>query len=109
MIAGLEGLLAGPAGPALAVLAMGLASYACRTSGFVLMSRIRITPRVERALRALPGSIIVAVAVPTGAAAGAPGIAGLVAAGVVMALTRFELAAIAAGVGMVAAGRALGF
>jgi uncharacterized membrane protein len=105
----LDAWLAGPAGPVLAILAMALATYACRISGVVMMSRMRVTPRVERALRAMPGSIVVATAVPVGVASGLPGIAGLVAAGVTMALVRFELAAILAGVGTVAAGRALGF
>ena len=103
-----DGLLAGPAGPIVAILAMGLSTYACRVAGVVMMSRVRVTPRVERALRALPGSIVVATAVPVGVAAGPSGIAGLAAAAVTMKLTRFELAAILAGVGTVAAGRALG-
>lgn len=101
--------LAGPFGPVLAILAMACVTYACRVSGVVMMSRLRVTPRVERALRAMPGSIIVATAVPVGVASGLPGIAGLLAAGITMALTRFELAAILAGIGTVAAGRALGF
>ena len=109
MIGLLDGVLAGPAGPALVILAMGLATYACRIAGVAVMSRVRVTPPVERALRALPGSIIVATAVPVGVAAGPPGIAGLVAAAITMKLTHFELAAILAGVGTVAAGRALGF
>ena len=109
MTALVDGWLAGPAGPLVAILAMALATYACRVSGVVMMSRMRVTPRVERALRAMPGSIVVATAVPVGVAAGLPGVAGLLAAGLTMALTRFELAAILAGVGTVAAGRALGF
>lgn len=109
MTAFLDDLLAGPAGPALVILAMTLVTYACRLAGVAVMSRLRVTLRVERALRALPGSIIVATAVPVGVAAGLPGIAGLVAAAVALKLTRFELAAILAGTGTVAAGRALGF
>jgi uncharacterized membrane protein len=105
----LDGLLAGPAGPLAALLAMALATYACRVSGVAVMSRVRVTPRVERALRALPGSIIVATAVPVGVAAGPAGVAGLVVAAATMKLTGFELAAILAGIGTVAAGRALGF
>lgn len=106
---GLDVLLNGPAGPALAIAAMGLASYLCRVSGVVLMGWVSLTPRVERALRALPGSIIVAVAVPAGVAAGPAGIVGLIAAAATMALVRLDLAAILVGVATVAAGRALGF
>ncbi len=68
------------------------------------MSRVRLTPRVERGLRALPGSIVVATALPTGLSAGLPGLLGLVTAAGVMALTRFELAAVLAGLGVVALG-----
>ncbi len=66
----IDALLAGPAGPWIAILALALVTYLCRASGVVLMSRVRLTPRVERGLRALPGSIVVATAVPTGLSAG---------------------------------------
>nr|WP_210344660.1 AzlD domain-containing protein [Methylobacterium ajmalii] len=89
-------------------MALALVTYLCRASGVVLMSRVRLTPRVERGLRALPGSIVVATAVPTGLSAGLPGLLGLVTAAGVMALTRFELAAVLAGLGVVALGRAVG-
>ncbi|BAQ43602.1 MULTISPECIES: AzlD domain-containing protein [Methylobacterium] len=104
----IDALLAGPAGPWIAILALALVTYLCRASGVVLMSRVRLTPRVERGLRALPGSIVVATAVPTGLSAGLPGLLGLVTAAGVMALTRFELAAVLAGLGVVALGRAVG-
>ncbi|BCM82978.1 AzlD family protein [Methylobacterium indicum] len=104
----IDALLAGPAGPWIAILALALVTYLCRASGVVLMSRVRLTPRVERGLRALPGSIVVATALPTGLSAGLPGLLGLVTAAGVMALTRFELAAVLAGLGVVALGRALG-
>jgi uncharacterized membrane protein len=104
----IDAALAGPAGPWIAILALALVTYLCRASGVVLMSRVRLTPRVERGLRALPGSIVVATALPTGLTAGLPGFLGLATAAAVMALTRFELAAVLAGLGVVAAGRALG-
>ncbi|KMO11533.1 branched-chain amino acid ABC transporter [Methylobacterium indicum] len=104
----IDALLAGPAGPWIAILALALVTYLCRASGVVLMSRVRLTPRVERGLRALPGSIVVATALPTGLSAGLPGLLGLVTAAGVMALTRFELAAVLAGLGVVALGRLAG-
>lgn len=104
----IDAVLASPAGSWIAILALALVTYLCRASGVVLMSRVRLTPRVERGLRALPGSIVVATALPTGLSAGLPGLLGLVTAAGVMALTRFELAAVLAGMGVVAAGRALG-
>jgi uncharacterized membrane protein len=105
----IEAWLAGPSGSALVIAALALVTYACRASGVVLMSRLRVTPRVERALRALPGSIVVAVALPTALAAGTPGVLAIVAAGATMMLTHFELAAIAAGVGAAALARAMGW
>ncbi len=101
-------LIAGPAGAAHAILAMAIATYLCRASGVVLMSRITITPRVERALRALPGSIVVATVLPLALDGGLPAIAALVAAIVVMRLVRFELAALVAGLAVVTLLRGIG-
>jgi uncharacterized membrane protein len=103
-----EGLLAGPAGAYAAILAMAVATYLCRASGVVLMSRVRLTPRVTRALRALPGSIVVATVAPLAAQAGAPAIAGVLVALGTMVLVRWELAALLAGLGTVALLRAAG-
>src|SRR5919205_656062 len=85
-------VLTGRAGPYLAIAAMALATYLCRLSGVALMSRVRLTPAIERALRALPGSIVVATVLPIALKAGAPAAIGLVAALAVMARTRQELA-----------------
>ena len=104
-----DGLLAGPAGPYVAIFAMAVATYLCRASGVVLMSRVRLTPRVTRALRALPGSIVVATVAPLTAQAGAPAIAGVAVALATMILLRYELAALLAGLGAVALLRAIGF
>jgi uncharacterized membrane protein len=103
-----DGFLAGPAGPYAAILAMAIATYLCRASGVVLMSRVRLTPRVTRALRALPGSIVVATVAPLAAQAGAPALAGVLAALVTMIVVRWELAALIAGLGTVALLRAMG-
>ena len=43
---------------------MTLVTFLCRIAGVVVMSRVRITPRIERGLRALPGSIILATILP---------------------------------------------
>jgi uncharacterized membrane protein len=95
-------VLAGPWGAALAIFAMMLVTYLCRASGVVLMSRIRITPRVERALRALPGSIVVATILPLAVEGGAPAMLGLAATVLAMSLVRVELVAIVAGLACVA-------
>src|SRR5215210_7327041 len=103
-----DGLLAGPAGPYAAILAMAVATYLCRAFGVVLMSRVRLTPRVARTLRALPGSIVVATVAPLAAQAGTPALAGVLAALATMILLRRELAALVAGLGTVALLRGLG-
>lgn len=105
---GISEWIAGPWGAAFAILCMTIATYLCRASGVVLMSRVTITPRVERALRALPGSIVVATILPLALDGGVPAMAGLVAAIAAMSLVRFELAALLAGLGVIALLRAGG-
>jgi len=101
-------VLAGPWGAALAILGMMAATFLCRASGFVLMSRVRITPRIERALRALPGSIVVATIVPIAAHGGTAALLGLGITVLAMSLMRLELVAIIAGLAAVAGMRAFG-
>ncbi len=43
-----------------AILAMAVATYAMRATGFWLMARVPVTPRLRRMLDALPGSVVVA-------------------------------------------------
>ena len=100
--------LTGSAGPYLAILAMAAATYLCRASGVMLMSRVRVTPRIERALRALPGSIVVATVLPLALASGLPALLGVAAGFATMAITRTEVAALAVGLATVAAARAGG-
>ena len=70
-------------------------------SGAVLMSRVRITPRVERALRALPGSIVVSTILPIAVQSGLSAFVGLSASITLMSVTRNDLAALAAGLAAV--------
>ena len=104
-----DGVLAGPWGATLVIVGMMAATFLCRASGFVLMSRIRPTHRVERALRALPGSIVIATIVPIAAHGGSSALLGLVATILAMSVMRQELFAILVGLSTVAATRALGF
>lgn len=104
----LPGLLAHPAADYLAVAMMAVATYLCRASGILFMSRMRITPRLDRALRALPGSIVVATILPVAAQAGAPALLGLAAAIATMALVRVELAGVFAGLATVSLARLAG-
>jgi len=76
----IETFIAGPAGSYAAIGAMAVATYLCRASGVALMSRLRLTPRVTRAVKALPGSIVVATVAPLAAQAGLAAMAGVLAA-----------------------------
>lgn len=106
---GFDALAAGPWGSALAIAAMALATYLCRIAGAAVMSRVAITPRMERGLRALPGSIILATVLPMTLDSGPPAFVAIAAGVVVMMLTRIELAGLAAGLGTLSLIRALGF
>lgn len=91
-----------------AILGMGLVTYLCRVSGVVLMSRVRITPRVERSLRALPGSIVLATIGPFVLQAGIVAVLAVAAGIAVMILRRSEALAILAGLATAAILRAAG-
>ena len=105
----MDNIAAGPAGPYLAIAAMAVATYACRAGGVLLMSRVRLTSRIERSLRALPGSIVVATVLPITIKAGLPGMLGLAAGLTTMSLVRNELAALLVGLMVVSMTRAAGF
>jgi len=96
------------AGPLLAILAMAAATYAMRTVGFWLMSHMRLTPRLRRMLEALPGSVVVATVLPIAVRDGIPAMLAIAAAGAVTLLRRHDLLAVATGMAVVAAVRALG-
>ena len=93
----------------LAIGAMALATYFCRVSGVIGMSHIRITPRLERGLQALPGAIIVSTVLPGAFTAGPSAIAGVLAGLGIMALWRQEVFALVAGLAVVALARHFGF
>ena len=100
-------VIASPWGAILAIAAMALVTFLCRIAGVVLMSHVRITPRMERGLRALPGSIILATILPIALDYGWPAIVALGAASVVMATTLIDLLGLAAGLGTLSVIRAL--
>lgn len=69
-----------------AILAMGLATYACRAGGFWLATRLRPTPFVEAWLQELPGAVFAALIAPMVVNAGP---AGWIAAAVGFGLMRW--------------------
>ncbi|MBL0404474.1 AzlD domain-containing protein [Microvirga aerilata] len=100
--------IASPWGSVMAIAAMALVTFLCRIAGVVVMSRVRITPRFERGLRALPGSIILATILPAVIDNGWPALVALGAAVVAMAVTRIDIVGLVAGLGTLAIIRALG-
>jgi uncharacterized membrane protein len=72
---------------AAAILAMCFASYLCRLGGYFLMRYVRITPRVEAWLRAIPVALMGAVLAPVAVRGGPPEWAGLAVALGTMRLT----------------------
>jgi uncharacterized membrane protein len=70
----------------LAIVLMGIASYACRAGGFFLMRFVALTPRVEAWLSAIPIALIGAIVGPVAVKGGPPEWLGL---GTAVALMRF--------------------
>ncbi|MGO4524979.1 AzlD family protein [Microvirga sp. 2MCAF35] len=100
--------IASPWGSILAIGAMALVTFLCRIAGVVVMSRVRLTPRIERGLRALPGSIILATILPVVIDNGPPAVVALAAAIVAMAVTRIDIVGLLVGLGTLAVIRAFG-
>ena len=63
-----------------AIALLGLASLACRLSGFFLMRYVSITPRVDAWLRAIPIALVGAILGPVAVNGGPPEWLGLIAA-----------------------------
>jgi uncharacterized membrane protein len=91
-----------------AIGVMTVISYLCRIFGYAIMAHIPITPRAQRALNALPGTIVVATLVPGALKGGVPALLALAAAMVAKMIFRQDIAAFIAGLGAVITARAMG-
>lgn len=91
------------------ILAAAAVTYLIRVSGYWLMGRVPLGPRMTRALDALPGSIFVAAVLPVAVKAGPSGIAAALVSGAVMLTLRRDWAAIFLGLAAGALVRAAGF
>lgn len=89
----------------LALAAMACASYFCRIAGFILMGYIPITPRVEAALKTIPLGVMIGIVTPAASAGRLAELVALAVVGVVMKISRNDLAAALAGAAAVALGR----
>jgi uncharacterized membrane protein len=92
----------------LAFAVMAVVTVASRLGGFWLMGYVEITPRIRRMLDALPGSIIVAAALPAVVNGGAVVILAIVAAMAITIVRRNEFVAVITGMAVAALARALG-
>lgn len=90
-----------------AILAMMALTVVARLMGFFILGSVPLTPRVRRGLEALPGGVILATIVPIALETGLAGLVGIATATLVMALTRKDWLAVAAGLACVAGLRAL--
>lgn len=92
----------------LAFAVMTAVTVASRLGGFWLMRYVEITPRVRRMFDALPGSIIVAAALPVAVNGGVVVIGAIVAAMAVTIIRRNDFLAVATGMAVAALARAAG-
>jgi uncharacterized membrane protein len=86
---------------------MALATYLCRAGGFFLMRFVRITPRVEAGLKALPIALMGAILGPIAANGGPAEWVGLLVAVVAMRLSGNEFVAVVLAMASVAGLRLL--
>src|SRR3954470_13807564 len=88
---------------------MTVVTVASRLGGYWLMGYVTVTPRVRRMLDALPGSIIVAAALPVAVNGGAVVMFAIAAALVVTIIRRNDFIAVITGMAVAALARVLGF
>jgi uncharacterized membrane protein len=88
---------------------MTAVTVASRLGGYWLMGYVNVTPRVRRMLDALPGSIIVAAALPVAVNGGPVVVFAILAALAVAIILRNDFIAVITGMAVAAAARALGF
>jgi uncharacterized membrane protein len=93
----------------IAFAVMTAVTVASRLGGYWLMGYVTVTPRVRRMLDALPGSIIVAAALPVAVNGGAVVMVAIVAALLVTVIRRNDFLAVITGMAVAALARAIGF
>jgi uncharacterized membrane protein len=93
----------------IAFAVMTAVTVASRLGGYWLMGYVTVTPRVRRMLDALPGSIIVAAALPVAVNGGVVVMFAIVAAMLVSIIRRNDFLAVITGMAVAALARAVGF
>ena len=98
-----------PYGVFYAIAAMASVTAFSRFVGFWMMGRMTLTPRIQRMLEALPGSVVAALIVPVIAKEGLSAGVAMVAVALLMIWRRNEFLALAVGIAVASAIRALGY
>lgn len=93
----------------LAFAVMTAVTIAARLGGFWLMGYVDVTPRIRRMLDALPGSIIVAAALPVAVNGGPVVMGAIVAAIAATVVFRNDFIAVIVGMTVAALARTIGF
>ncbi len=93
----------------IAFAVMTAVTVASRLGGYWLMGYVTVTPRVRRMLDALPGSIIVAAALPVAVNGGLVVMFAISAAMIVTIIRRNDFVAVMTGMAVAALARAIGF
>lgn len=91
----------------LAIAGMAAASYFCRAGGFWLMGFVKLTPRLEGWLGAMPSAIVAAIIARTVVESGTIEIVGVATAFFLSRLLGSDLYGMLAGIATVAALRAV--
>jgi uncharacterized membrane protein len=87
------------------LLALALASYACRVGGFWLMRFVVVTPRLRATLAAAPLAVMLGIVTPVAMRGGLAEWIGLIATFVAMRLAKSDLIAMFCGIAAVALAR----
>lgn len=82
----------------LAIVLMGIVTYAARAGGYWLMGRVTLSPRVAAMLAYLPGAVLTALVVPAVLEEGIAGVVALAATAAVMRWRNNLLLAMLAGI-----------
>lgn len=88
------------------IAAMALITYLTRVGGLWIMGFVSLTPRVEATLKALSGSVLVALVVPAAIHGGSAHVAAASIAALFAFLTGKPMLALCLGVAVAALGRA---
>jgi uncharacterized membrane protein len=92
-----------------AIYAMAAVTLLLRVSGYWIVGRFPLTPRVRRGLEALPLALFAATVVPLAIKGGPAGLIATPIVAAVMFITRSEVLALVVGIGVATLMRSAGF